>query len=203
LGTPISGTGTILDGVNQVNNMPVFEVEDAAIQDLQRWLVSGTPAPSESSTLSANPLLFGFFYLPSTNQYGISSGGIQLPEAQLPTEDYGQLNLGSINVSSTNPQTILTELESIFSTLENSTFPASNPSLRTQGLCMLSGYFYDLSQAQLKSLYPTTPDYAWRYAAAADTLVNEGFMTQADATAAIVTAFAGQGPTQQPPEPIP
>jgi hypothetical protein len=203
LGTPISGTGTPLDGINQVNNMPVYEVEDAAVQDLQRWLVSGTPAPSESSTLSANPLLFGFFYLPSTNQFGISSGGIQLPEAQLPAEDYGQLNLGSVNINPQDPQAIMTELESIFSTLENSTFPANNATLRTQGLCMLSGYFYNLGQSQLKSLYPTTADYAWRYAAAADALVSEGFMTQADATAAIVAAFAGQGPTQQPPETIP
>jgi hypothetical protein len=153
--------------------------------------------------LSATPLLFGFFYLPSTNQYGILSGGIQLPEAQDPTEDYGQLNLGSINISSTNPQAILTELESIFSTLENSTFPASNPTLRTQGLCMLSGYFYNLSQSQLKSLYPTTASYAFKYAVAADALVKEGFMTQADATTDIDTAVAGMGPTQQPPETIP
>jgi hypothetical protein len=153
--------------------------------------------------LSANPLVFGFFYLPSTNQYGISSGGIQLPEAQVPTEDYGQLNLGSVNISATDPQAILNELESIFSTLENSTFPASNPTLRTQGLCMLSGYFYNLSQSQLKSLYPTTASYAFRYAAAADALVKQGFMTQLDATAAINTAVAGIGPTQQPSETIP
>jgi hypothetical protein len=203
LGTPISGTGTVLDGINQVNNMPVYEVEDAAIQDLQRWLVNGTPAPSESSALSANPLLFGFFYLPSTNQYGISSGGIQLPEAQVPTEDYGQLNLGSIDISSTNPQAIMNELESIFSTLENSTFPANNATIRTQGLCMLSGYFYNLSQSQLKTLYPTTAAYAFRYAYAADNLVKQGFMTQADATAAINTAVAGIGPFQTPPETIP
>lgn len=203
LGTPISGSISLLNGINQVNNMPVFEVEDAAIQDLQRWLVSGTPAPSESSALSATPLFFGLYYLPSTNQYGISSGGIQLPEAQLPTEDYGQLNLGSVNINSLNPMAITSELESIFSTLENSTFPANNPTLRTQGLCMLSGYFYNLSQSQLKSLYPTTANYAFRYAAAADALVKEGFMTQTDATAAITTAVAGQGPTQTPPETIP
>jgi hypothetical protein len=203
LGTPISGTGTALDGVNQVNNMPVFEVEDAAIQDLQQWLVSGTPAPSEASTLSALPLLFGLYYLPATNQYGISSGGIQLPEAQAPTEDYGQLNLGSVNISSTNPAAIQTELEDIFNTLQNSTFPASDPALRTQGLCMLSGYFNNLSQSQLKTLYPTTASYASKYAAAASALVKEGFMTQADATAAIAVADAGQGPVQTPPETIP
>jgi hypothetical protein len=203
LGTPISGTGTALDGINQVNNMPVFEVEDAAIQDLQRWLLSGTPAPSESSPLSAVPLYFGLFYLPATNQDGISSGGIQLPEAQVPTETYGQLNLGSVSISSLNPVAILTELEDVFNTLQNSTFPASDPALRTQGLCMLSGYFNNLSQSQLKSMYPTTASYASRYAAAANTLVKEGFMTQADATAAIATANAGQGPVQTPPETIP
>jgi hypothetical protein len=203
LGTPISGTGTVLDGINQVNNMPFFELEDAAMQDLQQWLVNGTPAPSESSTLSAIPLLFGLFYLPTTNQYGISSGGIQLPEAQVPTEDYGQLNFASVNVSSFNPEQIESELESIVSTLENSTFPPGNDTLRAQGLCMLSGYFYNLGQSQLKSMYPTTANYASKYAAAADALVNKRFMTQADANAAIAVANAGQGPYQTPRETIP
>ena len=59
LGTPISGTGTELDGINQTNNMEIYEAEDAAIQDLQNWLANGVAAPHESSYLSATPLFFG------------------------------------------------------------------------------------------------------------------------------------------------
>ena len=83
-GTPVEGTGTALDGVNQTNNMPLFEVEDAALADLQNWLVNGVPAPHEPSSISATSL-FGLYYIPRTNQYGIAGGGIQMPDAQVPS----------------------------------------------------------------------------------------------------------------------
>jgi hypothetical protein len=203
LGTPVEGTGTELDGINQTNNMPIFEAEDAAIQDLQNWLVHGVAAPHESSTLSATPLFFGLFYLPNTNQYGISSGGLQMPDAQVPTEFYGQINFSTIDTSTLSVSGIMTELEDIFTTLESGAFPASDASLRASGLCLLSGYFTNLGSSTLKSLYPTLSSYVSKFTTAAQKLVQEGFMTQADATAAEAEAAAGYGPPQQPLEAIP
>jgi hypothetical protein len=165
--------------------------------------VNDVPAPHESSFLSATPLFFGLFYIPNTNQYGISSGGIQLPDAQVPTESYGQINFSVIDTSILNPIGIFTELEDVFNTLENSTFPASDPDLRAEGLCLLSGYFTNLSTSQLESLYPSLSTYVSKFTAAANSLVKQGFLTQADATAAIANAAAGFGPTQQPPQSIP
>ena len=40
-GTPIEGTGTALDGINQTDNMPLFEVEDAALAAVQNWVTKG------------------------------------------------------------------------------------------------------------------------------------------------------------------
>jgi hypothetical protein len=200
-GTPVSGGPAVLNGLNQTNNMSFFEVEDAAIADLQNWLVNGVPAPHESSYLSAIPLFFGLFYIPSTNQYGISSGGIQLPEAQVPTEDYGQINFSVLDTTTLNVTSIVSELEDILNTLTNGVM--TNPAVRADGLCMLNGYFTNLSTSQLTALYPTTASYIAKYTAAANALVKAGFLTQQDATAAIANAAAGYGPSQQPPETIP
>ena len=137
------------------------------------------------------------------NQYGIASGGVQLPDAQVPTEFYGQPNFSTIDTSTLSVTGIMTELEDIFSTLQNSAFPANNSALRSSGLCMLSGYFTNLSTSTLTRLYPTLSSYVSKFTAAANADVKAGFMTQADATAAIANAAAGFGPTQQPAEVIP
>jgi hypothetical protein len=199
-GTPIEGTGTALDGVNQTNNMPLFEVEDAQLADLQNWLVNGVPAPHEPSPLSAISL-FGLYYIPNTNQYGIAGGGIQMPEAQVPTEDYSVINVSSGTLSELNPISLVSELESSLTTLE--TGGITNATVRALGLCLLSGYFTDLGNSTLQSLYPTPSDYVSKYTAAANAEVAAGFLTPADAAAAIAAAQAGQGPLQQPPETIP
>jgi hypothetical protein len=201
LGTPVEGSGTPLDGSNQTNNMSWFEVEDAALADLQSWLVNGVPAPHESSYLSATPLFFGLFYIPNTNQYGISSGGIQLPEAQVPTEDYGQIDFSVLDTTTLNPISIMNELEGIFTALDSGVI--TNTTLRSDGLCMLNGYFTNLSTSTLTQLYPTLASYVAKYTAATNAEVKAGFITQADATAAIANADAGYGPYQQPLETIP
>ncbi len=199
-GTPIEGTGTALDGVNQTNNMPLFEVEDAELADLQNWLVNGVPAPHESVPLSATSL-FGLYYIPNTNKYGIAGGGIQMPEAQVPTEDYSTINVSSGTLSELNPIALVSELESALTTL--STGGITNSTVRSLGLCLLSGYFTNLGNSTLQSLYPTLSDYVSRYTAAANAEVAAGFLTPADAAAAIASAQAGQGPYQQPPEIVP
>ena len=79
----------------------------------------------------------------------------------------------------------------------------TNEALRDAGLCLLSGYFTDLSHSTLKSLYPTTESYASKYTAAANAEVAAGFMTPEDAATAIANANAGIGPLQQPSLTIP
>ena len=86
---------------------------------MQNWLVNGVPAPHEPSPLSATPLFFGLYYIPATNQYGLASGGIQMPEAQVPTEDYGQINFSTVSAESFDPMTLISELAGIFSALDS------------------------------------------------------------------------------------
>jgi hypothetical protein len=194
-GTPIEGTGTPLDGHNQTDNMPLFEVEDAAMAALQNWVTNGVQ-PAHSPQISTIPVLFGLYYLVNKNQYGIGEGGIQMPDAQVPVEDYSAINFANINEEDLSPLSITGELEDVFTTLE--TGGISNEALRDEGLCLLSGYFTDFSSSKLKSLYPTAASYASKFTAAANAEVAAGFMTPEDAAAAIANADAGIGPLQQP-----
>jgi hypothetical protein len=199
-GTPIEGTGTPLDGHNQTDNMPLFEVEDAALAAVQNWVTKGLQ-PAHSPQISTIPVFFGLYDLVNKNRYGVGEGGIRMPEAQVPTEDYSAINFANVNEESLNPLSILSELENVFTTLE--TGGITNEALRDSGLCLLSGYFTDFSQSQLKSLYPTTASYASKFAAAVNAEVASGFMTTEDAAAAIANAKAGFGALQQPPLTIP
>ena len=200
LGTPIEGTGTPLDGHNQPDNMPLFEVEDAAMAALQNWVTKGVQ-PAHGSQISTIPLFFGAYDLVNKNRYGVGEGGIRMPEAQVPAESYSALNFAAVNEESLAPPALLTELEGAFETLE--TGGITNEALRNQGLCLLSGYFTDFTQSTLKSLYPTSASYASKFTTAANAEVAAGFMTPEDATAAIASADAGIGPLQQPPLTIP
>jgi hypothetical protein len=199
LGTPIEGTGTALDGVNQTNNMPLFEVEDAALSSLQNWIVNGVQPPHSPQISTTS--LFGLYDLVNSNQYGVGNGGIRLPEMTVPTENYSAINFANINASTLNPITLISELESALQSL--STGSISDPSVRQTGLCLLSGYFTDLGQSTLQSLYPTPSAYAAKYTAAANQAVAAGFLTPDDAAAAIANANAGLGSLQQPPLSIP
>ncbi|MGO9490266.1 MAG: alpha/beta hydrolase domain-containing protein [Solirubrobacteraceae bacterium] len=200
LGTPIEGTGTSLDGHNQPDNMPLFEVEDAAMAALQNWVTNGVQ-PAHGSQISTIPLFFGAYDLVNKNRYGVGEGGIRMPEAQVPAENYSALNFANVSEESLNPVSLLGELEGAFESLESGGI--TNEALRDQGLCLLSGYFTDFSQSTLKSLYPTTATYASKFTTAANAEVAAGFMTPEDAAAAIAAADAGTGPLQQPPLAIP
>jgi hypothetical protein len=199
-GTPISGTGTALDGHNQVNNMTLYQVEDAALASLQNWLVNGV-APAKSAQISAIPWFFGAFFTVNKNQYGVGQGGIQMPDAQVPVEDYSAINFANPSEQSLTQPEIQAELEDVFTSLE--TGGISNENLRDAGLCLLSGYFTNLSQSTLTSLYPTTASYASKFDAAVNAEVKAGFMIPEDAEAAIANANAGIGPIQQPSVKIP
>jgi Alpha/beta hydrolase domain len=199
-GTPIEGTGTALDGHNQTDNMPLFEVEDAAMTALQNWVVNGVQ-PAHSPQIETIPGLFDLYYIVIKNQYGIGQGGIQMPDAQVPVEDYSAINFAKPNEESLSQTAIQAELEDAFTTLE--TGGISNETLRDEGLCLLSGYFTNFSSSQLKSLYPTTASYGSKFTSAANAEVADGFMTPEDAAAAIANADAGIGPYQQPPLMVP
>jgi Alpha/beta hydrolase domain len=199
-GTPIEGTGTALDGTNQVNNMPLFEVEDAAIVALQRWITSGTQPP-HGQPISTTPLFFGLYDTVNTDQYGVGFGGIRLPEAQVPVEDYSPINFSQTSAGDLSPPALLSEIESALTAL--STGSINNASVRAAGLCLLSGYFLDLSHTTLHALYPTLATYVSKYTAAANAAAAAGFLTPADAGAAIANAEAGHGPLQTPPSTIP
>ncbi len=199
-GTPIEGTGTPLDGINQTDNMPLFEVEDAALADLQNWLTKGVAAP-KSPQIETIPVFFGAYDLVIKNQYGIGDGGIQMPDAQVPVEDYSAINFAKVDEEDFTEPQIQSELEDAFTTLE--TGGISNEALRDSGLCLLSGYFTDFSSSTLKSMYPTTASYASKFDAAVKTEESDGFMTAEDAASAIANAEAGIGPLQQPPLAVP
>jgi hypothetical protein len=200
LGTPIEGTGTLLDGHNQTDNMPLFEIEDGAMAALQNWVTKGV-APAHGSQISTIPVFFGLYDLVNKNQYGIGQGGIQPPDAQVPAESYSAINFAKVSEESLSPPAILSELEDVFTTLE--TGGITNEPLRNSGLCLLSGYFTNLSRSKLTSLYPTPASYAAKFTAAANAQVAAGFMTAEDAATAIGRASAGIGPLQQPPLMVP
>ena len=200
LGTPISGTGTPIDGHNQPDNMPLFQVENAALAGLQNWVTKGAQPP-HSGTISTIPVFFGAFYLVNKNQYGVGRGGIQMPDATVPTENYSALNFANPGEQSLNPMQVMSELEGVFTLLE--TGGITNQELRNQGLCLLSGYFTDLSHATLARLYPTTASYASKFTAAVNSVQAAGFITPEDAAGAIANANAGIGPLQQPPLKVP
>lgn len=200
LGTPIEGTGTALDGVNQVNNTPLFEVEDAGITALQKWIDNGVPAP-HSQQISTFPWFFGLYDTVNSDQYGIGFGGIRLPEAQVPVEDYSPINYAAGTSTSTNPASILSQIQAVLSSL--TTGGISDNALRSEGLCLLSGYWTPLSQSTLRFLYPTLSNYVAKYTAAANAAEAAGFLTPDDASAAIANAQAGHGPLAQPPVTIP
>jgi hypothetical protein len=205
LGTPIEDTGTPLDGVNQVNNTSLFEVENAAMMDMQKWLLDGVAAPKEPSQISTIPLYFGLYDLVNSNRYGVGNGGIRMPEAEVPTEEYGVINFATVSEQSLtslfDPVSLFEELKAAFEASETGSI--SNPTLRTAGLCLLSGYFYDLSSSKLGSLYPTTASYAAKYKKVVETDESADFITPDQAAEAIANAEAGIGPMQQPPLTVP
>ena len=189
-GTPITGTGTVLDGINQVNNMPLFEVEDAALVALQKWLSQGIQPP-HSPRISTTTFFFVFDVV-QRDQYGNALGGIRLPDIQAPTEFYSPINFSQVNPNSLNidPASLISLVQSTLTTLFV-TGSIDNTALRSSGLCLLSGFFTPLSSSTLSRLYPSHAIYVSRFAAAADAAVSAGFLTPADRDAAVAAAQAG------------
>ena len=163
-------------------------------------LVSGVQPP-HGRPISTIPVFFGLYDIVNADRYGIGLGGIRVPEAQVPVEDYSPINFAQTNSSNLNPIALLSEAQSALAAL--STGSINNSAVRSAGLCLLSGYFLDLPHPTLQALYPTLSNYVSKYTAAADAEVASRFLTPADAAAAFANAQAGHGPSQTPASTIP
>ncbi len=173
-GVPFNG-GTLPD------SMGVYELEDSALADMQKWLTKGVPAPS-GNPIETTPV----FNIVERDQYGNALGGIRLPDIQVPTETYSAINFYLPSEESLSPSQLFSLLQSIFTAL--STGVITNPTLRTEGLCLLEGYYTPFSQATLQSLYPTHSVYVSKFKAAAAADKAAGFLTPADYRAAVAAA---------------
>jgi hypothetical protein len=179
--------GVPFNGATLPDNMGVYELEDAALNDMQKWLVSGV-APPHGNPIATTPL----FNIVERDQYGNALGGIRLPDIQAPTETYTAINFYVPSEESLTGPQLQSLLESIFTALE--TGEITNPTLRSEGLCLLEGYYTQFSTATLKALYPTHADYVSKFTAAAASDLASGFLTQADYSAAVAAAKASPVP---------
>jgi Alpha/beta hydrolase domain len=193
-GTPITGTGTPLDGINQVNNMPLYAVEDGALVALNKWMTQGIQ-PAHSPQISTNHDLFNLIFVVRRDQYGNALGGIRLPDIVAPTESYSAINFSKLDPNSLNidPLSLIRLVNDTLTTLFV-TGSINDTALRSEGLCLLSGFFTPLSSSTLHSLYPTHSSYVSKYTTAANAAVSAGFITPFDRDALVAAAQAAPIP---------
>ncbi|HYK33150.1 MAG TPA: alpha/beta hydrolase domain-containing protein [Streptosporangiaceae bacterium] len=173
--------GVQANGATQPDSMGVYELEDAALVAMQRWLRYGTTPPS-GNQIATTP----FFNIVERDRYGNALGGIRLPDIQVPTATYSAINFSQPSQQSLSPSQLTSTLQSIFATL--STGVITDPTLRDEGLCLLEGYDTPLGPATLQALYPTHSTYVADFTAAAAADLAAGFLTRADYNAAVAAA---------------
>ena len=179
--------GVVANGATQPDNMGVYELEDAALAALQKWITTGAQPP-HGNEIATTPI----FNIVERDQYGNALGGIRLPDIQAPTETYTAINFSQPSQESLDPTQLLSTLESIFTTLQ--TGAITNTTLRDEGLCLLEGFYTPLRTATLQRLYPTHADYVAKFSAAAAADLSEGFLTQADYNSAVAAAQGSSVP---------
>src|ERR1700730_3760892 len=141
-------SGVPFNGATLPDNQPVYELEDAALAALDKWLVYGVQ-PAHGNPIATTPLL----NLVERDRYGNALGGIRMPDIQAPAETYTAINFYLPSQASLSPGQLLSTLVSIFTALQ--TGAITNTTLRTEGLCLLEGYYTPLGSTTLKALYPT------------------------------------------------
>jgi Alpha/beta hydrolase domain len=179
-GVPFNG-GTLPD------NMGVFELEDAALIAVRKWITQGV-APPSGNQIATTP----FFNIVERDRYGNALGGIRLPDINVPTETYSAINFFLPRQQSLTLQQIQTLLQNIFSTLMTGVI--TDPTLREEGLCLLEGFYTPFSQASLQSLYPTHAGYVSQFTTAAQADLAAGFLTRYDYNQAVKAAQAAPIP---------
>ncbi len=168
--------------------MSLFEVENAAMVDMQNWLVNGTRRAHEPADLHDPRLLRRSTTSSTTTSTASAMAASACPKPKCPRRTTRSINFSKPSEESLNPLVApRTSWKSAFTTLQR---PAASAieTLRDAGLCLLSGYFTDFSSSKLKSLYPTSASYASKFTTAANAEVAAGFMTPEDAAAAIANA---------------
>jgi Alpha/beta hydrolase domain len=179
--------GVVANGGTLPDDMGLYELEDAALAAMNKWIVSGV-APAHGNQISTTPL----FNVVERDQYGNALGGIRMPDIQVPTQTFTAINFSAPSQESLNPVELLSTLEAIFTALE--TGEITNTTLRDEGLCLLEGFYTPLRTATLQSLYPTHADYVTAYTAAAASDLASGFLTKSDYSAAVAAAKASTVP---------
>jgi hypothetical protein len=180
-------SGVPFNGATLPDNQPVYELEDAALAALDKWLVSGVQ-PAHGNPIATTPLL----NLVQRDRYGNALGGIRMPDIQAPAETYTAINFYLPSQASLSPGQLLSTLVSIFTALQ--TGAITNTTLRNEGLCLLEGYYTPLGSTTLKALYPTHSDYVSAFTSAAARDLAGGFLTQSDYNAAVAAAEASPVP---------
>ncbi len=173
--------GVVSNGATLPDNMGVYELEDAALADMQKWIRHGVPPP-HGNPIATTPV----FNIVERDQYGNALGGVRLPDIQVPTETYSAINFSEPSQEGLSPGQLFTTLQNIFSTLMTGVI--TDPTLRDEGLCLLEGYYTPFSQATLQSLYPTHAAYVSAFTAAAQSDRAAGFLTPADYRTAVAAA---------------
>ncbi len=179
--------GVPFNGATLPDSMPVYELEDAALAALQKWITQGA-APPHGNPIATTPL----FNIVERDQHGNALGGIRMPDIQVPAQTYTALNFFLPSQQNLTPGQLLSTLESIFTALQ--TGAITNTTLRNEGLCLLSGYYTPFSNATLQALYPTHSDYVSAFTSAAASDLATGFLTQADYNQAVAAAEASPTP---------
>lgn len=180
-------------GGGLADSLPNYRIENAAFAALNTWVNTGTPAPT------ANPILtLPLFNIIEYDQYGNAEGGVRLPEMDVPIKTYTYWNLstyvGDVSVSS-----ILSSVGNVLTLLTGNgtpSWPLSSTTWanRALGICLLEGFDTPFSSATLNSLYSSHADYVNKYTAAAQKLLNAGFLLQADYNDEIAEAQAAAVP---------
>lgn len=179
--------GVPFNGATLPDSMPVYELEDAALAALQKWITQGVP-PSHGTPIATTP----FFNLVERDQHGNALGGIRLPDIQAPTTTYTAIDFYQPSQQSLSPSQLLSTLDAIFTALQ--TGAITNTTLRDEGLCLLEGFYTPFSNATLQALYPTHSGYVSAFTSAAASDLASGFLTQADYNQAVAAAQASSIP---------
>jgi hypothetical protein len=193
---PVCDFGVPSDfGGGRANSLPNYRIEDAAWAALNKWVNTGTRPPS-APQIQTNPFLFNAIVY---DQYGNAMGGLRLPDIAVPIKTYTTWNTDTaalktlaLSLSNINATTMANDLWNLYTQVTNPTWVVNDTTMaeRALGLCILEGFDTPFSTQVLDRLYSSPTDYVTKYTAAAQKLLNAGFLTQEDYNEAIAEATA-------------